>query len=565
MCEGSSQSGCDTREFMDLAQTGLPSGKPFMRTPHMGAVLERAITTRSESVDAQGQGLPILVLRVDRMATMLEAYGQPTWDKTVQFIGHLIHTCLAPRDSAALYARDRFLIMLSTVPRSDPDAVMARIRQSIAQAAAGGALPIPVTVSLVLAVGHGERPQDLVAQAEAALPQEPGASFTTSGIQTLSPPVITPITERPVILIVDDDEMVAHVIEASLAETDAVTLVAGSVDAALVRLHQEKIDVVVTDIHMPGRSGFDMLQQIQAVDASIVVIVITGYRDVDLAVKVIRSGADDFLIKPFSPDDLRISVANGLRKRQMILNGKAYQALLKSQVQQHAQDLKRTLLHLESTYRDTLKALGAALDTRDIETHAHSERVAQYALTLGRVIKMSEPELTTLERGVYLHDIGKIGIPDRVLLKDGSLRDEEWDVMKRHPQLGYRLASRVDFLKDAAKIILAHHERFDGSGYPYGLRGETIPLGARVFGVVDALDAITSDRPYRKARPFGIAREEIAAYRGSQFDPDIVDAFMSVPEQTWAEIRENVAREVAACEVPSEDQLIHDARRSFRS
>jgi len=531
----------------------------------MGAVLERAISTRSEPAGSQGQGFPILLLRVDRMAAMLEAYGQPIWDKTVQYIGHLIHTCLAPRDTAALYARDRFLIMLSTVSRSDADAVMVRIRQSIEQAAADGTLPIPVTVSFVIAVGHGESPQDLVAQAEAALPQEPGASFTATGIQTLSAPLITPITDRPVILIVDDDEMVAHLIEASLAETDAVTLVAGSVDDAVGRLHQEKIDVVITDIHMPGRSGFEMLQQIQAVDASIVVIVITGYRDVDLAVKVIRSGADDFLIKPFTPDDLRISVANGLRKRQMILNGKAYQALLKSQVQQHAQDLKRTLQHLESTYRDTLKALGAALDTRDIETHAHSERVARYSLTLGRVIKMTEPELTTLERGVYLHDIGKIGIPDRVLLKDGSLREEEWDVMKRHPQLGYRLASRVDFLKDAAKIILAHHERYDGSGYPYGLRGEAIPLGARVFGVVDALDAITSDRPYRKARPFGIARDEIAAYRGTQFDPAIVDAFMSVPEETWAAIRENVAREVAACEVPSEDQLIRDARRSFRN
>jgi response regulator RpfG family c-di-GMP phosphodiesterase len=381
---------------------------------------------------------------------------------------------------------------------------------------------------------------------------------------SLSPPVITPSGNRPVILIVDDDEMVAGVIKASLSDTDAVVLMAGCVEQAIRHLHENTVDLVITDIHMPGKSGFEMLQEIQSVDSSIVVIVITGHRDVDLAVKVVRSGADDFLIKPFTPADIRTSVTNGLRKRQMILNGKAYQALLKSQVQLHAQDLERTLQHLESTYRDTLKALGAALDTRDIETHAHSERVAQYALTLGRVIKMTVPELTTLERGVYLHDIGKIGIPDRVLLKDGTLREEEWEVMKRHPQLGYRLASRVEFLKDAAKIILAHHERYDGTGYPYGLRGDTIPLGARVFAVVDTLDAITSDRPYRSARPLDAARTEISSHRGTQFDPVVVEAFMSIPESTWKEIRENVMRQVEAGYTATDDQLLQEAHRSFR-
>ena len=551
---------------MDHFSLEPSSARPLVRSLPTRAAFERAVASRGTPADWEGNGLPILLLRVDRMASMIESYGQTSWDKTVEIIGHLIRSCLKPRDTAALYARDRFLIMLSDRSRLEAENLMARIRKAIGQAAAAKTLPVPVTVTLVSALGQGESYQDLVAQAEAAFPRELESSRgAVSPLHTLSAPIITPVTDRPVVLIVDDDEMVAHVIEASLAQTDAVTLIAGSVDAALERLHAEKVDVVVTDIHMPGKSGFEMLEQIQAIDPSIVVIVITGYRDVDLAVKVIRSGADDFLIKPFTPDDLRISVANGLRKRQMILNGKAYQALLKSQVRQHAQDLERTLQHLESTYRDTLKALGAALDTRDIETHAHSERVAQYALTLGRVIKMTVPELTTLERGVYLHDIGKIGIPDRVLLKNGSLREEEWDVMKRHPQLGYRLASRVEFLKDAAKIILTHHERFDGTGYPYGLRAETIPIGARVFAVVDALDAITSDRPYRKARPLSVAREEIGAHSGSQFDPKIVDAFMSVPETTWAEIRENVTRQVNACQVPSEDQLVRDARGSFRN
>jgi putative two-component system response regulator len=376
-------------------------------------------------------------------------------------------------------------------------------------------------------------------------------------------PMFSPVSARPAILIVDDEPMVATVIRDSLAGMDADTLTAERVDDALALLHREKVDVVITDIHLPGASGFEMLAEIQKIDGSIVVIVITGTRDLELAVKVIRSGADDFLMKPFTPEELRASVTNSLRKREMILHGRAYQALLKTQVQQHAQDLQQTLRHLETTYRETLKALGAALDTRDIETHAHSERVAQYALTLGRVIGMTVPDLTTLERGVYLHDIGKIGVPDHILLKHGALTQDEWHVMRKHPLIGYRLASRIEFLKGAAKIILSHHERYDGTGYPYGLKGDCIPLGARVFALVDALDAITSDRPYRKAKPFTIAREEIAKHSGGQFDPRLIEAFMSVPETTWAQIRASVLHKVEASPEPSEERLFEEARLSL--
>ncbi len=197
-----------------------------------------------------------------------------------------------------------------------------------------------------------------------------------------------------------------------------------------------------------------------------------------------------------------------------------------------------------------------------METHAHSERVAQYALTLGNVLNMSTPDLTTLERGVYLHDIGKIGIPDRVLLKQDKLDDEEWHVMRQHSRLGYRLASRVDFLKGASKIILAHHERFDGQGYPYGLKGEAIPIGARVFAVVDALDAITSDRPYRRAKSFSEAREEIRRFSGQQFDPTVVEAFLSVPQQTWTTIREAINQQALPEAAESEAEILSSLAQS---
>ena len=551
---------------MDYATPGNSLARAAVRDLLTRAAFERSVPSCKVPTVGGHHSLPILMLRVDRMLAALETYGESAWDRTVDHIGHLINATISPRDLAALYARDRFIIMLSEGSQACVESLINRIRSAVEQANSSGTHPVPVGVSIGIALGQGASCQDLVARAEAALPIQPDSShLQDSSFTSLSPSIITPVTDNPVILIVDDDEMVASVIRESLAGINAETLSAGRVDEALTLLHREKVDVVITDIHMPGASGFEMLQQIQTIDASIVVIVITGTRDLELAIKVIRSGADDFLMKPFTPDDLRASVTNSLRKRRMILNGKAYQALLKTQVQQHAQDLQQTLRHLEATYRETLKALGAALDTRDIETHAHSERVAQYALTLGRVINMTVPELTTLERGVYLHDIGKIGVPDRILLKHGALIDEEWDVMKKHPLIGYRLASRVEFLKGAAKIILSHHERFDGKGYPYGLEGESIPLGARVFAVVDALDAITSDRPYRKAKPFSVAREEIAQHSSTQFDPLIIEAFMSVPESTWAQIRASVTRKVEASPEPSEERLLEEARLALAS
>lgn len=541
---------------MDHAIPGNSLERATVRDLLTRAAFERSVPSRTVSAAGEHDGLPFLMLRVDRMSAALETYGESAWDRTVKHIGHLINGTIGPRDMAALYARDRFIIMLSQGSQACVESLINRIRGAVDQANTRGDHPVPVGVSIGIALGQEETCQDLVARAEAALPIQPASSLGQD---------LEPVADNPVILIVDDDEMVASIIRESLGGTNARTLSAGRVDEALRLLHREKVDVVITDIHMPGASGFEMLQHIQIIDASIVVIVITGTRDLELAIKVIRSGADDFLMKPFTPDDLRASVTNSLRKRQMILNGRAYQALLKSQVQQHAQDLQQTLRHLEATYRETLKALGAALDTRDIETHAHSERVAQYALTLGRVIKMTVPELTTLERGVYLHDIGKIGVPDRILLKNGALIDEEWGVMKKHPLIGYRLASRVEFLKGAAKIILSHHERFDGKGYPYGLEGESIPLGARVFAVVDALDAITSDRPYRKAKPFPVAREEIAKHSSTQFDPRVIEAFMSVPESSWAQIRASVTHKVEASPEPSEERLLEEARLALVS
>lgn len=189
----------------------------------------------------------------------------------------------------------------------------------------------------------------------------------------------------------------------------------------------------------------------------------------------------------------------------------------------------------------TLLALGAALDLHDEGTHAHSRRVVCYALRLGRVLGLSHDELLTLERGVFLHDIGKIYVPDSILKKPGPLTADEWKVMKRHPAVGYAMICSIPFLRDAAQIVLAHHERYDGTGYPRGLRGQEIPFGARIFAVMDCFDALTSsDRPYRRPITIAEACELIRAKSGSHFDPVVVDAFQAVPVSEWAELQASV-------------------------
>jgi HD-GYP domain-containing protein (c-di-GMP phosphodiesterase class II) len=201
---------------------------------------------------------------------------------------------------------------------------------------------------------------------------------------------------------------------------------------------------------------------------------------------------------------------------------------LDEQTVDQAKSLSIALDSLEESYQATLLALSAALDARDRETEGHSQRVTRWALAIGRQLNLAPEELTNLERGALLHDVGKIGISDNILLKAGPLTREERVVMNQHPRLGYEMLKGIPFLQTALPVVLHHQEMFDGSGYPMGLRGTQIPLGARIFAVADTYDAMTSTRPYRAALSHEQALAEIIAHRGSQFDPQVVDAFLEL-------------------------------------
>lgn len=190
-----------------------------------------------------------------------------------------------------------------------------------------------------------------------------------------------------------------------------------------------------------------------------------------------------------------------------------------------------------ATLGSTLRALNAALQARDICTHAHCQRVIYYSLTLGRMLGLSEPELITLERGVFLHDIGKIHIPDSILLKPAQLSSTEWTLMQKHPTIGFEMLRSNQLLADAAQIVLLHHERFNGGGYPFGLKGEDIPLDARICAIADTFDAITSERPYRSPMSFTEAYAYIESERGRSFDPQIVDIFTALTSSQWQDVQ----------------------------
>jgi putative nucleotidyltransferase with HDIG domain len=258
-----------------------------------------------------------------------------------------------------------------------------------------------------------------------------------------------------------------------------------------------------------------------------------------------RRGAFDYVTKPFNLSDVETAVHRGLRHQALLKANQQYEQHLEELVSLRTHELSLANVNLNTTleklymnYRATLRALAAALEARDVETKGHSDRVVAYCLRLGKQLGLNDRELITLEHGALLHDIGKIGVPDAILLKRSALTEDEWNYMRRHVEYGSQILRGIDFLEGASRIVAQHHERFDGSGYPSRLDGELICQGARIFAVADAVDAITSDRPYRKARPFEAAADELIRCAGTHFDPDIVKAFTTVPIDVWRETRQ---------------------------
>jgi len=268
-----------------------------------------------------------------------------------------------------------------------------------------------------------------------------------------------------------------------------------------------------------------------------VIVMISGMQTIESAINALRLGAFDYLMKPFDLRQAEAAVTRALEHHELVVAKRRYENHLEELVEQRTAELDQALDSLENAYRTTLQALTAALETRDAETHGHSERVVTFSLRLGREYGLGGPEMKALEFGSLLHDIGKIGVPDAILRKPAKLTEEEWVRMREHPMHGQQILRGIKFLEGAAKVVAQHHEKWDGSGYPLGLKTEEIDICARIFSVADAFDAITSDRVYRQGRPYEAAAQELDEWSNRQFDPKVVEAFHRVPKDDWDELR----------------------------
>jgi putative nucleotidyltransferase with HDIG domain len=343
------------------------------------------------------------------------------------------------------------------------------------------------------------------------------------------------------ILVVDDETHVRAMMGSTLERQGYEVQLASSGREALETLEMAAFDLVLTDIVMQDVNGIALLEQIHAQHPNLPVVMVTAIHDISVAIDSMRRGAYDYLLKPFEREHLLTTVRRAMDHRHALEENQNYQQSLEQMVRARTEMLRHAMEDLEHSYDVTLEALGDALDLKDSETEGHSKRVTAYTIALARAMGIPPAEIKVIARGAFLHDVGKMAIPDEILRKPGSLTTDEQVVMREHCTRGYNMLRKIPFLAGAAEIVYCHQEHYDGSGYPRGVRGREIPIGARIFAVGDTLDAITSDRPYRKARSFDAAREEILRCSGTQFDPAVVEVFLKIPNELWQELRSEIS------------------------
>lgn len=343
------------------------------------------------------------------------------------------------------------------------------------------------------------------------------------------------------ILVVDDETAIRDVMCSILMQAGyECHPVSSGRDALAVLRSNENISIVLSDLIMEGLDGLSLLLQLKEELPEIPVVMVTAVHDLSVALAAIRNGAYDYLLKPFEKEQLLAMVRRALETRRLRRENLEYQTKLESLVSARTEMLRKALADLERSYDITLEALGDALDLKDAETEGHSRRVTAFTIAIARAMELPQDKVRVIARGAFLHDVGKMAIPDAILRKPGRLSLEEQAIMREHAFLGYQILRKIPFLQEAADIVHCHQERYDGSGYPRGLKGEQIPLGARIFAVADTFDAMTSDRPYRAAQSISSARREVERNAGKQFDPEVVRVFLDIPERIWVELRSEI-------------------------
>jgi putative nucleotidyltransferase with HDIG domain len=347
------------------------------------------------------------------------------------------------------------------------------------------------------------------------------------------------------ILVVDDEDAIREIVCSMLAAANYKTRQASSGLKALAILDAgEEFELMLSDLMMADLDGIGLLERTKERYPDMPVVMVTAVHDISVALAAIRNGAYDYLLKPFEREQLLATVRRALENRRLKMENRKYQTELESLVDARTEQLQKAMSNLERSYDITLEALGDALDLKDKETEGHSRRVTAYTIAIARTMGLPRDQIAVIARGAFLHDIGKMAIPDAILNKPGKLDPDEVAIMREHAYRGYQILKKIPFLTEAAEIVYSHQEKYDGTGYPRGLKGKEIPLGARLFSVADTLDAITSDRAYRAAQSLSAARKEIELFSGRQFDPEVVQVFLSMPENIWPDLRKEIDAQI---------------------
>jgi putative two-component system response regulator len=330
------------------------------------------------------------------------------------------------------------------------------------------------------------------------------------------------------IVTTDDDPAIRKILQIMLKKEgfEVTACKDGTELIELLATEVGDVDLILLDIKMPGLSGFEVLELIQSSHPQIPIIMLTAFNDLDTGMKAIRAGASDYLAKPVRREVLIECVRRVMSEsesRQIELVEKSQYLTYQKELEE---DLQVALGSLKRATRATLEAFSETIEQKDAYTKGHCNRVRNMAVAMGKMLNFSHDHLQIIEGGSLLHDIGKIGISEKILNKTSSLTDEEYEIIKMHPVSGERIITHIELFQPYRPIIRNHHERLDGTGYPDGLKGHAIPLDVRIVTLADAFDGMTSSRAYRAALPIEIAIEEIKLYSGTQFDPELVNLFM---------------------------------------
>jgi putative two-component system response regulator len=341
--------------------------------------------------------------------------------------------------------------------------------------------------------------------------------------------------DKPVILVVDDQPQNIELLEAHLAPQGYEIVTASNGEEALEKLSESKIDLILLDVMMPGMDGFEVTRRIRQDDKHrlLPIILVTALHETEDRVKGIEAGCDDFISKPFDKMELLARVRSLLKVKAYNDLMSNYQKELGSEVTRRTEELKQALERIKAASLDTIYRLSMASEYKDVDTGAHIKRMSRYCAAVARRMGLTESTIETILYAAPLHDLGKIGIPDLILVKPAKLDPLEWEVMKQHTVIGAKIleGSDAEFIRLGETIALCHHEKWDGSGYPNSLTGIEIPIAARIAAIADVFDALTSKRPYKEAFSVEKSLAIIKVGRGSHFDPDVVDAFFAIQDE----------------------------------